>query len=96
MVLSIAAVLLAVLVFVHFNGSTFFAQHARAAGPPPVFPNAAAQRLEMIEAIREVNASVQASMALQRELKKLLEQGDAKIKVANLEGMTRQRDDDDK
>ena len=48
----------------------------------------------MIEAIRELNENVEASMKLQWKLVELLERGDAKVTVTNLECVTRQLDDD--
>ncbi len=90
------AVLLAALVLGHLGASPLGSTVAEASAPPKIPMNAATQRQRMIVALDEmnrnskastatleaVNKNLEASIELQRQLIRMLERGNATVKVS--------------
>ncbi len=76
-ILTVIAVLLAVLLWTQVASRPVFSTPAVADGPPTGFPNAAAQRQRMIEALQQMRKSTEAS-------NKLLTSGKLRVEVTNI------------
>ena len=90
LVLSFMLVLCAALLVGHLSGSTLGTRVAEAA--PPEGPNASVQRQRMIAEIQKLNTSISQmnqdlnkTMQTQRRLMQLLERGNARVTVTNLD-----------
>lgn len=98
-ILVINAVLLSTLVLGHLGASPLGTSVAEASAPPKTPVNAATQRQRMIVALDEMNKNskastaaleavkkeLQASVEVQRQLVRMLERGNATVKVSNLD-----------